>query len=183
MLTTSNSLLQLKQLLNEEDGGFPRRYVSPLVRDRGSHAQQQQLRQSANVPVVSVSHPAVTQPLPAIYFSSTTASAGRTISALETHAMNNLRQRKSVELGVERSLDSVLQASQEQVNAIENMLKGVELGEKGASLRGGKGSPVAELNDKAVVSTRARTALRDPGRDHQWIWPLFEFHLLFEIHM
>ncbi|CAM6093819.1 unnamed protein product [Calypogeia fissa] len=150
----------VQRLLNEEDGGFQKRYASPLVRERGSHVQHQQLGQSANFPVASGSHVAVNHP--AMSFASTTGSAGRTLSEFGSYAMNNSQQKKSVELRVERSLDSLLQASQQQVNAIENMLRGVEMGEKRASLGGGNGAPVAELNDEVVVSTRARAALRDP---------------------
>ncbi|EFJ10591.1 hypothetical protein SELMODRAFT_127796 [Selaginella moellendorffii] len=114
----------IQKLLNEEDGSVPKRYTSP-TRERGHH-----LRNSASVTVNTVVPPPTTQ-------------LDRSVNS--SMSGNFLNHRRSAEQLAERNLENVLQASQQQVNAIETMLKGMD------------------VPDKAVVSTTARLIGKDPG--------------------
>lgn len=126
----------LSQLINEEDGGFHKRYASPAVRERGSY-QHQQLRQPTAMPATQ----------PTIVRGSAMSSYGpndRNLNMI-SGAGSGLLQRKSAEAAPERSIESVLQASQQHVNAIETMLRGVD------------------IEDKGVFAAAAQTGGRDPG--------------------
>ena len=101
------------QLINEEEGGIHKRYASPLLRDRTT---QQQKHSSAVA--------GVTQ----------SASAGSQLVTVGPTPIVPMERTSSIlpaqRAPADRSLESVLQASQQQVNAIETMLKGMDVSEK-----------------------------------------------------
>ncbi|XP_024364725.1 CLIP-associated protein isoform X2 [Physcomitrium patens] len=108
-----------QRVINDEDGGILKKYGHST-----SH-NTHQLRQSTSLPILGAGH--------------STSPSGQSNSSDGPHtpSMNgyntnhtlrpasSMSQRKSSESAPERSLQSVLQASQQQVNAIETMLKGV----------------------------------------------------------
>eukprot|EP00250_Pteridium_aquilinum_P029698 c39971_g1_i1 orf=592-5070(-) len=102
----------VQRLINEEEGGIHKRYASPSLRgDRSAH----QMKHSSTG----------TQSASA---GSQLVSFGTTpIVAMDRTAGSLLTNQKAPS---ERSLESVLQASQQQVNAIETMLKGMDILEK-----------------------------------------------------
>ncbi|KAH7302208.1 hypothetical protein KP509_23G060800 [Ceratopteris richardii] len=103
----------IQRLINEEEGGLHKRYASPSFRDRSAH----QMKHSSTV--------AGTQSASA---GSQLVSFGATPIVAMDRTGNLVTNSKA---SSERSLESVLQASQQQVNAIETMLKGMEILEKG----------------------------------------------------
>lgn len=114
------------QVINDEDGGILKKYGHSTVHD--TH----QFRNSTGLPTLATSH------------STTSSGLSYSSNGLQTASMNGYNtnpvsrlsstvlQRKSSEGAHERSLQSVLQASQQQVNAIESMLKGVSVDDQGA---------------------------------------------------
>lgn len=114
------------QVINDEDGGILKKYGHSTVHDSN------QFRNSSGIPTLATSH--------------STASSGLSNSSngLQAPSMNgynnnpasrpssSILQRKPSEGAPERSLQSVLQASQQQVNAIESMLKGVSVDDQGS---------------------------------------------------
>ncbi|KAL3687778.1 hypothetical protein R1sor_014087 [Riccia sorocarpa] len=151
----------VQRLLNEEEGGFQKRYASPSVRDRGSHGHQNPLRHSSTVPIAPIVHQSITPSGSGGYSNSSVTSAdrnGNAFAGLGALHLTNSYQRKSAELATERTLE-VLQASQEQVNAIESMLRGVDMNEKGrSSLR----EPVGGSYRKIHASSMSQRVGVDP---------------------
>lgn len=106
------------QLINEEDGGIHRRHASPSVRDRG--------------PMMSLnSQPSTGSSLPG-YGTSAIVAMDRSSSLSSGTSLSSglLSQSKTSVDGSERSLESVLHSSKQKVNAIESMLRGLDLSEK-----------------------------------------------------
>lgn len=100
----------IQRLINEEEGGLHKRYASPSLRDRSAH----QMKHSSTG----------TQSASA---GSQLVSFGTTPIVAMDRTGSSLTNNKAPS---ERSLESVLQASQQQVNAIETMLKGMDILEK-----------------------------------------------------
>lgn len=118
----------IQRLINEEEGGLHKRYASPSLRDRSAN-------QSRHSSAVSTS-------LQSASAGSQLASFGPTpIVAMDRTGSLPITQRQPSE----RSLESVLQASQQQVNAIESMLKGMD------------------ILEKADLSSSARPNAKDPA--------------------
>lgn len=119
-------LLSSLQVINDEDGGILKKYGHSTVHDAN------QFRNSTGLPTLATSH------------STTSSRVSNSLNGLPTASMNGyntnpasrsasgILQRKSSEGAPERSLQSVLQASQQQVNAIETMLKGVAVDDLGS---------------------------------------------------
>ncbi|KAG6556657.1 hypothetical protein Mapa_001598 [Marchantia paleacea] len=155
----------VQRLLNEEEGGFQKRYASPSVRDRGSHGHQSHLRQSTTVPITGSVHQAVSQTPSGSgpYSNSSAVNADRSTNALSGLGalhLNSAYQRKAAELGTERTQE-VLQASQERVNAIESMLREVDMTDKGAS-RSSLREPVGGSYRKIHAASVAQRVGIDP---------------------
>ncbi|XP_031483143.1 CLIP-associated protein isoform X1 [Nymphaea colorata] len=111
----------VQRIINEEDGGIHRRYASPTLRERGvqqMHGLTQRSAQS-NVPGFGTSS------IVAMDRSTNLPSGASLLSGSQL-----LSQAKAAGRGTERSLESVLQASKQQVTAIESMLKGLDFSEK-----------------------------------------------------
>lgn len=130
------------QVINDEDGGILKKYGHSTVHD--SH----QFRNSTGVPTLAASHSSLPSGL--------SNSSNGTQTATMNGYNNPLRptstlQRKTSEGAPERSLQSVLQASQQQVNAIESMLKGVSVDDQG--------SYHSHATGKAIISKRICTIL------------------------
>ncbi|KAK4363653.1 hypothetical protein RND71_018894 [Anisodus tanguticus] len=110
----------IQRIINEEDGGIHKRHSSPSVRERSSHfSLASQTSASSHLPGYGTSA-IVAMDRSANLPSGTSQSSGLL-----------LPQTKPV--GVERSLESVLHASKQKVSAIENLLKGLDVSEKGRS--------------------------------------------------
>lgn len=110
--------LVIQRLINEEDGGIHRRHASPSVRDRG--------------PMMSLnSQPSTGSSLPG-YGTSAIVAMDRSSSLSSGTSLSSglLSQSKTSVDGSERSLESVLHSSKQKVNAIESMLRGLDLSEK-----------------------------------------------------
>jgi hypothetical protein len=75
---------------------------------------------------------------------------------------SSLSVSKSIDVAPDRTLESVLQASQQQVNAIETMLRGFDTSDKGA------------------VSTAVRMAERDPGTNIPAVVPSYSWNVALE---
>lgn len=110
------------QVINDEDGGILKKYGHAAIFDASS---THQFRHSTGLPILAAGHSPIPSGLPH-------SSNGNHTSSISGHNTNpvsrsasNILQRKSTEGAPERSLESVLQASQQQVNAIETILKGV----------------------------------------------------------
>jgi len=114
------------QVINDEDGGILKKYGHSTVHD--TH----QFRNPTGIPTPAITH------------STTSSGLSNSSNGLQTASMNgyntnpvsrpssNILHRRSSEGAPERSLQSVLQASQQQVNAIESMLKGVSVDDQGS---------------------------------------------------
>eukprot|EP01018_Ginkgo_biloba_P013533 Gb_32968 [translate_table: standard] len=132
----------IQRLINEEEGGIHKRYASPSIRDRGP----QQLRNPN--PANTNSQLPATAAVPG-YGTSAIVAMDRSASlssGLSLPSTGNLllSQRKPPEQVPERSLESVLQASKQQVSAIESMLRGLD------------------ASDRGSISTATRPAVKDP---------------------
>ncbi|KAG7025263.1 CLIP-associated protein [Cucurbita argyrosperma subsp. argyrosperma] len=116
--------LVIQRLINEDDGGIHRRHASPSVHDRGT-------MMSLN------SQPSTGSSLPG-YGTSAIVAMDRSSSLSSGASLSSglLSQSKTSVDGSERSLESVLHSSKQKVNAIESMLRGLDLSEKhNANLR------------------------------------------------
>ncbi|CAN6460516.1 unnamed protein product [Victoria cruziana] len=110
----------VQRIINEEDGGIHRRYASPTLRERGVQPVRGLTQPSqSNVPGFGTSSIVAMD-------RSTNLSSG--VSLLSGSQL--LAQTKTVGRSTERSLESVLQASKQQVTAIESMLKGLDISER-----------------------------------------------------
>ncbi|KAK4351658.1 hypothetical protein RND71_030971 [Anisodus tanguticus] len=110
----------IQKIINEEDGGIHKRHSSPSVRERSSHFSL-------------ASQPSASSHLPG-YGTSAIVAMDRSANLPSGMSQSSgllLPQTKSV--GGERSLESVLHASKQKVSAIENLLKGLDVSEKGRS--------------------------------------------------
>ncbi|CAN6485849.1 unnamed protein product [Victoria cruziana] len=114
----------IQRIINEEDGGIHKRYASPSLRERGTQPPKGAVQASAQ------------SSLPGFGTSSIVAmdrSGGLTSGTSLFSGSQLLSQTKTVGKGAERSLESVLQASKQQVTAIESMLKGLDISDKHTS--------------------------------------------------
>ncbi|KGN44556.1 CLIP-associated protein isoform X1 [Cucumis sativus] len=110
--------LVIQRLINEEDGGIHRRHASPSVRDRGT--------------MMSVNSQTSTGSSLPGYGTSAIVAMDRSSSLSSGTSLSTglLSQSKTSVDGSERSLESVLHSSKQKVNAIESMLRGLDLSEK-----------------------------------------------------
>ncbi|KAE8703987.1 CLIP-associated protein [Hibiscus syriacus] len=109
----------IQRIINEEDGGMHRRHTSPSIRDR-------------NVKMSITSQSSASSHLPG-YQTSAIVSMDRTStlsSGTPLASGLNLPQPKPLGNGTDRTLESVLHASKLKVNAIESMLRGLDISEK-----------------------------------------------------
>ncbi|KAF3777171.1 CLIP-associated protein [Nymphaea thermarum] len=100
----------IQRIINEEDGGIHRRYASPSLRERGTQPPKGALQSSTQ------------SSLPGFGTSSIVAmdrTTGLNSGASLFSGSQLLSQAKTVGKSSERSLESVLQASKQQVTAIE----------------------------------------------------------------
>lgn len=135
----------IQRLINEEEGGIHKRYASPSIRDRGTQPSRNPALVNPNTQSSATSaHPGYgTSAIVAMDRSATLSS----VPSLPLTGNLLMSQRKPSEQAPERSLESVLQASKQQVSAIESMLRGLDSLEKGS------------------VSTVSRPVSRDPGNE------------------
>ncbi|KAG0621726.1 hypothetical protein M758_3G044000 [Ceratodon purpureus] len=112
-----------QRVINDEDGGILKKYGHSTVHD--TH----QFRNSTGLPTLATSHSTASSGLSN---GLPTASGNGYNTNPASRSASSLLQRKSSEGAPERSLQSVLQASQQQVNAIETMLKGVAVDDLGS---------------------------------------------------
>lgn len=127
--------------------------------------QQQPLKQSSNMPLTATRHQAANHHTSA-YSNATTVNADRSTSipsALGIPIMLRSYQGTSAELVTARSVERVLQASQQQVTAIENMLRGGEKTDKGGISAIGSYDFMAGIHDKGSLSMSPKMVRRDPG--------------------
>ncbi|CAA2964712.1 CLIP-associated isoform X1 [Olea europaea subsp. europaea] len=112
----------VQRVINDEDGGMHRRHASPSVRERNSNTLlASQTSAPSNIPGYGTSA-IVAMNRSASIPSGTSLSSGLLLS-----------QSKSVGKPTERSLESVLHSSKQKVTAIESMLRGLDISEKGRS--------------------------------------------------
>ncbi|KAK2986374.1 hypothetical protein RJ640_026638 [Escallonia rubra] len=112
----------IQRIINDEDGGLHRRHASPSIRERG-------LQMSSNPSTAAPSN------LPG-YGTSAIVAMDRNASLPSGTSLSSglfLSQAKSVGKGTERTLESVLHASKQKVTAIESMLRGLDISERGRS--------------------------------------------------
>ncbi|CAN4113719.1 unnamed protein product [Withania somnifera] len=109
----------VQRIINEEDGGIHKRHTSPSIRERRSHVSLASQTSTSHLPGYGTSA-IVAMDRSANLPSGTSLSSGLLLS-----------QAKPVETG--RSLESVLHASKQKVSAIENLLKGFDVSERGRS--------------------------------------------------
>ncbi|KAJ7559060.1 hypothetical protein O6H91_04G068100 [Diphasiastrum complanatum] len=121
----------IQRLILEEDGGFHKRYASPSFTDKGTQQARNAPSHSSNV----VPQPSAFGGTPIAY--STPAStdferSSNSASLGSNNIMNiSTNQKNLIEHASERTLESLLQSSQQRVNAIETMLRGIDLTEHG----------------------------------------------------
>ncbi|XP_042488776.1 CLIP-associated protein-like [Macadamia integrifolia] len=109
----------IQRIINDEDGGMPRRFASPSLRERGA-------------PLSRAPSQTTTSNLPG-YATSAIVAMDRSASLPSGASLSSgllLSQSKSVGKGTERSLESVLHASKQKVTAIESMLRGLDFSDK-----------------------------------------------------
>jgi CLIP-associating protein 1/2 len=114
------------QVINDEDGGILKKYGHSTVHD--TH----QFRNSTGLPTLATSHSTSSSGVSNSLNGLPTASVNGYNTNPASRSASSILQRKSSEGAPERSLQSVLQASQQQVNAIETMLKGVAVDDLGS---------------------------------------------------
>ncbi len=133
------------QLITEEDRGFHKSFPSLGIQDRISF-QQQQLQHSLGTHIPTQPMTGGGSPM-TFYENSIKTTNDRSMSLLAGGGSANASSllTKSMDVTPDRSLESMLQASQQQVNAIETLLRG------------------SDMSDKGTVSTAIHTAERDPG--------------------
>ncbi|KAK1355906.1 CLIP-associated protein-like [Heracleum sosnowskyi] len=112
----------IQRLINDEDGGMHRRHASPALRERSS-------QMSTN------SQTTVSSTLPG-YGTSAIVAMDRKASVTSGPSFSSglYSSQASVGKSTERSLESVLNASKQKVTAIESMLRGLDISEKGRSV-------------------------------------------------
>ncbi|KAL8092909.1 CLIP-associated protein-like [Apium graveolens] len=112
----------IQRLINDEDGGMHRRHASPALRDRSS-------QMSTN------SQTSVSSTLPG-YGTSAIVAMDRKASVTSGPSFSSGLFSSQVSVGktTEHSLESVLNASKQKVTAIESMLRGLDISEKGRSV-------------------------------------------------
>lgn len=110
------------QLINDEDGGMHRRHASPALRERSS--------QISTNPQISVSSTLAGYGTSAIVAMDRKAS----VNSGPSFSSGLFSSQASVGKSTERSLESVLNASKQKVTAIESMLRGLDISEKGRSV-------------------------------------------------
>jgi CLIP-associating protein 1/2 len=153
----------IQRLINEEDRGFHKSFSSLAVHDRGSY-QQQPLRQSTGTLVATQPMTGGGSTLPFYENSTKTTnnSSMNLVAGVGAANLSSLSVSKSIDVAPDRTLESVLQASQQQVNAIETMLRGFDTSDKGA------------------VSTAVRMAERDPGTNIPAVVPSYSWNVALE---
>ncbi|KAH9287653.1 hypothetical protein KI387_031770, partial [Taxus chinensis] len=135
----------VQRLINEEEGGIHKRYSSPSIRDRAVQPLRNPVQANTNA------QPSTTSVVPG-YGTSAIVAMDRSASlssgpSLPIHGNLLMSQRKNSGQAPERSLESVLQASKQQVSAIESMLRGLD------------------SSDKGSVSTSTRHVFKDPANE------------------
>ncbi|KAJ6821576.1 CLIP-associated protein [Iris pallida] len=110
----------IQRIINDEDGGLHKRYVSPSLRERGVQLS----RGSTHTP---------TSNLPG-YGTSAIVAMDKSSSIASGHSLSSssllLAQTKPHGNASEKSLESMLQASKQKVSAIESLLRGVNISDK-----------------------------------------------------
>ncbi|CAM6027395.1 unnamed protein product [Sphagnum balticum] len=127
----------IQRLINEEDRGFHKSFSSLAAHDRGSY-QQQPLRQSTGTLVAAqpMTGGGSTLPFYENLAKTTNNSSMNLVAGVGAANSSSLSVSKSIDVAPDRTLESVLQASQQQVNAIETMLRGFDTSDKvGGSYR------------------------------------------------
>ena len=120
----SHNLFSFLQVINDEDGGILKKYGHSTVHDT---------RTSTGLSTLATSHITTSSSgLSNSLNGHPTASINGYNTNPASRSASGILQRKSSEGAPERSLQSVLQASQQQVNAIETMLKGVAVDDLGS---------------------------------------------------
>jgi CLIP-associating protein 1/2 len=134
----------IQRLITEEDRGFHKSFPSLGIQDRISF-QQQQLQHSSGTHIPTQPMTGGGSPM-TFYENSIKTTNDRSMSLLAGGGSANASSllSKSMDVTPDRSLESMLQASQQQVNAIETLLRG------------------SDMSDKGTVSTAIHTAERDP---------------------
>ncbi|WOG95005.1 hypothetical protein DCAR_0314307 [Daucus carota subsp. sativus] len=112
----------IQRLINDEDGGMHRRHASPALRERSS--------QISTNPQISVSSTLAGYGTSAIVAMDRKAS----VNSGPSFSSGLFSSQASVGKSTERSLESVLNASKQKVTAIESMLRGLDISEKGRSV-------------------------------------------------
>ncbi|XP_042048444.1 CLIP-associated protein-like isoform X1 [Salvia splendens] len=112
----------VQRVINDEDGGMHRRHASPSIRERSSNMSfSTHASTPSNIPGYGTSA-IVAMDRSGSLSSGTSLTSGLLIS-----------QAKSMGKGAERSLESVLHSSKQKVTAIESMLRGLDISERGRS--------------------------------------------------
>ncbi|CAM6027387.1 unnamed protein product, partial [Sphagnum balticum] len=121
----------IQRLINEEERGFHKSFSSLAVHDRGSY-QQQPLRQSTGTLVAAQPMTGGGSTLPFYENSAKTTnnSSMNLVAGVGAANSSSLSVSKSIDVAPDRTLESVLQASHQQVNAIETMLRGFDTSDK-----------------------------------------------------
>ncbi|XP_051120356.1 CLIP-associated protein-like isoform X2 [Andrographis paniculata] len=112
----------VQRVINDEDGGINRRHASPSIRERSSY-----MPMTSQASTHSDIHS---------YGTSAIVAMDRTASLPTRSSVTSgllLSQAKSAGKGTDRSLESVLHSSKQKVTAIESMLRGLNISEKGRS--------------------------------------------------
>eukprot|EP00252_Welwitschia_mirabilis_P026200 TRINITY_DN8484_c0_g1_i2.p1 TRINITY_DN8484_c0_g1~~TRINITY_DN8484_c0_g1_i2.p1 ORF type:complete len:1346 (-),score=306.49 TRINITY_DN8484_c0_g1_i2:769-4806(-) len=139
----------IQRLINEEEGGIHRRYASPSIRERVTQSLRNTVPSHRTQSSSSVSSGFGTSAVVAM-----DRSASLMSGPLLGGKGNSLAvQRRSAEVAPERSLESVLQASKQQVFAIENMLRGSDTSERTMVSTGMQASNESSLNYRRLQSS------------------------------
>jgi len=109
------------QVINDEDGGILK-YGHSAAHDACCTLQ---FGHSTGLPILSAGHSTIPSGLLNSSNGTHIASVNGINTNLVSKSASSVFQRKSTEVAPERNLEKVLQASQQQVNAIETILKGV----------------------------------------------------------
>lgn len=122
------------QVINDEDGGILKKYGHSTVHDTHQFRNSPGIpfRNSTGIPALAITHNTISSGLSNSSNGLQTASMNGYSTNPVSRPSSSILQRKTSEGPPERSLQSVLQASQQQVNAIESMLKGVSVDDQGS---------------------------------------------------
>eukprot|EP01018_Ginkgo_biloba_P033457 Gb_39333 [translate_table: standard] len=120
----------IQRLINDEECGIHKRYASPSTRDGSA-----QVRNSSSVPVTTNSLSSTTA-VALGYGTSASAAMDRSASlssGVSFPSTGNAltSQRKAPEQYLEQSVENIIETNQQQVDAFESMLKGVDISDKG----------------------------------------------------